>query len=300
MRFFWLLGISVGASLGAMAQDATNQIPAPAVPPSFTLWQLPSQSHSQIMSYVVRSTGGKLVVIDGGTRKDAPYLRDFIRARGGHVEAWFATHPHDDHVEALEKTLREPDGLEIKALYASMPDAAWMKEVSDPSELNTYTQLMEALAQANRAFEPLQVSQTLDLDGIHIEVLGVANPEFRKNPLNNSSLVLRFSDASKSVLFLADLGFQGGQKLLNGPMADRLPSDYVQMAHHGQNGVSEAFYKKVNPKYCLWPTPKWLWDNDSGAGPGSGHWRTLEVRGWMEKLPIRKHYPMFEGLQTIE
>lgn len=37
----------------------------------------------------------------------------------------------------------------------------------------------------------------------------------------------------------------GGNKLLNSPMADRLPSNYVQMAHHGQNGVNEAFSRRV-------------------------------------------------------
>ena len=79
-----------------------------------------------------------------------------------------------------------------------------------------------------------------------------------------------------------------------------MPSDYVQMAHHGQNGVGEAVYQKIQPKYCLWPTPKWLWDNDNGGGEDSGKYHTKEVRGWMERLPIQKHYRMFDGLQKIE
>ena len=111
---------------------------------------------------------------------------------------------------------------------------------------------------------------------------------------------MRVSDAAKSVLFLADLGVEGGEQLLHGPLAKRLPSDYVQMAHHGQTGVNEAFYQHVNPSYCLWPTPKWLWDNDNGGGKNSGHWRTLEVRAWMDKLPIKAHYPMYEGVHRID
>jgi len=35
------------------------------------------------------------------------------------------------------------------------------------------------------------------------------------------------------------LGVEGGRKLLNSPYAKRLPADYLQMAHHGQNGVEE-------------------------------------------------------------
>jgi hypothetical protein len=108
------------------------------------------------------------------------------------------------------------------------------------------------------------------------------------------------SDDVKSVLFTGDLGAEGGEKLLKSKYADALPSDYVQMAHHGQAGVTEAFYRKVNPSYCLWPTPQWLWDNDKGQGKGSGHWKTLAVRAWMDKLNIKRHYVMFQGLQQID
>ena len=33
---------------------------------TFTLWQLPEQTASQMMSYVLRTAGGKVIVIDGG------------------------------------------------------------------------------------------------------------------------------------------------------------------------------------------------------------------------------------------
>lgn len=294
-----LIAIALGGVLGAADQAAVEPAAAGAQQ-SFTVWQLPNQAPAQMMSYVIRSVGGKLIVIDGGWDSDAPYLKDFIRARGGCVEAWFITHPHDDHVSALIAILRNPEGIEMKALYTSMPDAAWVKEVCSASEHSVYEVLVTSLAQVQRTFTPLSLGQTLDIDAIHIEVLGVCNPEIRNNPLNNSSLVLRFSDSQKSVLFLGDLGIEGGQKLLNSPMSERLPSDYVQMAHHGQNGVGEDVYQRINPNYCLWPTPKWLWDNDNGGGKGSGPWKTEEVRAWMDRLSIRKHYVMFEGLQEIQ
>jgi len=34
----------------------------------FSLWQLPSQTRSQMMSYVLSTRGGKVMVIDGGNR----------------------------------------------------------------------------------------------------------------------------------------------------------------------------------------------------------------------------------------
>ncbi len=118
--------------------------------------------------------------------------------------------------------------------------------------------------------------------------------------VNNSSAVWRVDGGGKSVLFLGDLGVEGGKKLLAGPSRSRLEADYVQMAHHGQQGVSEEFYKAVKPKCCLWPTPGWLWENDRGKGRNSGPWKTLEVRAWMEKLNVQKHYVAKDGLQRID
>ncbi len=67
----------------------------------------------------------------------------------------------------------------------------------------------------------------------------------------------------------------------------------------GQTAASFS-EQQVNPSYCLWPTPQWLWDNDKGQGKGSGTWKTLTVRGWMDKLDIKRHYVMFHGLQQID
>ncbi len=267
---------------------------------TFTLWQLPNQTRQQMMSYVLKTRGGKLVVIDGGTAGDAPYLRDFLKNLGGRVERWFITHPHDDHCNALCEILKNPDGIEIGEIHASLPDAAWVSEVADPSEKKTHAELLAVLAQANRQLNEVSLGQEIRLDGMAIQVIGIKNPELRKNPINNSCMVLRVSDEQKSVLFLADLGYEAGEKLLGSHYADRLCADYVQMAHHGQNGVSEAVYQLVRPAYCLWPTPKWLWENDPGTGPGTGRWKTLEVRAWMERFPIRRNYLEFEGLHRIE
>ncbi len=267
---------------------------------SFSLWQLPNQTPTQMMSYVIQTPNNKVIVIDGGNAGDAPYLAEFLKGLGNVVDAWFISHAHSDHFDALGEILKQPGPLEIKAIHASMPTQAWVDKVGGDGEKKSLRQFNQTLAQAGKTINDLGLGQELEIDGLRIEVLGVRNPEIKANPVNNSSLVLRIADPAKSVLFLGDLGVEGGNKLLNGPMAGRLQAGYVQMAHHGQNGVSEAFYQRVNPAYCLWPAPKWLWDNDNGGGKDSGPWRTLEVRAWMAKLPIKAHYPMFKGILSIQ
>ena len=266
----------------------------------FSLWQLPNQTHTQMMSYVIRTSSGKVIVIDGGNAGDAPYLAEFLEGQGNTVEAWFISHAHSDHFDALREILKAPRALQIKEIYGSLPSQEWMDNVGSDGEKESLRRFNQALDDAGRTLTGLSLGQIIEIDGVRFEVLGVKNPEITQNPVNNSSFVLRVSDPNKSVLFPGDLGVEGGEKLLRGPMAGRIQADYVQMAHHGQNGVNEAFYQRVNPSYCLWPTPKWLWDNDNGGGKDSGPWRTLEVRAWMDKLPIKAHYPMFEGLCKIE
>jgi len=285
------------SAAAAKAADHEQHAPAQA---SFTLWQLPAQTPSQMMSYVIRSAGGKVIVIDGGTTGDAPYLRKFLAKLGNNVPAWFITHPHSDHVGAVSEILVHLQGLTIGTMYASMPDSDWVAKCVPRDEVVEVADFRNALKAAGRSTTDVAVGQILLIDGIRIEVLGIRNPEITGNALNNSSVVLRVSDKAKTVLFLGDLGVEGGEKLLRSAGRDRLRADYVQMAHHGQNGVGENVYRAIQPSYCLWPTPRWLWNNDAGKGPGTGPWRTLEVRAWMSKLNVKGHYVSADGLCRIE
>lgn len=39
---------------------------------------------------------------------------------------------------------------------------------------------------------------------------------------------------------------------------------------------------------------------DEGKGFNTAHHQTVEVRGWMKELGVKKHYIMFEGDQVID
>ena len=291
--------ICAAATLGFCSvelQSADNDVS------TFTLWQLPSQTPSQNMSYVLRSREGAVVVIDGGNTGDAEYLRGFLAPLGNRVTAWFVSHPHPDHVDALTVLLRQPQGLTIDCIYGSTPDEAWVAEhePNPPTHLATVRNFNQAIHDRGQAFQELSPGQRIEIDGMLIEVLGIKNTEIVANAINNSSIVLRIADDHKSVLFTGDLGVEGGRKLLKSEYGARLSADYVQMAHHGQAGVDINFYRAVRPRYCLWPTPTWLWDNDSGGGKGSGPWQTISVRQWMDRMNVEKHYVSADGLIRID
>ncbi|MBI3919905.1 MAG: MBL fold metallo-hydrolase [Armatimonadetes bacterium] len=274
--------------------------------PTFILWQLPAQTQTQMMSYVIQTArtrialDARVMVLDGGNAGDAAYLKGFLAALGGEVEAWFITHSHLDHVDAITEILSQPGDLAVRAIYASLPDLEWISRYGGEEEIDAPTRLDAALREGGIPVVELRAGEDLCIGGVQIEVLRVWNPGIQVNALNNSSIVLRMSDGRKSVLFTGDLGVEGGLEILSSPLRDRLRADYCQMAHHGQNGVSREFYQAVTPVHCLWPTPGWLWDNDTGDGKGTGPFRTLEVRAWMEELGVRSHYVMAEGLHRIE
>ena len=121
--------------------------------------------------------------------------------------------------------------------------------------------------------------------------------------INDTSCVYLMEVNGQKILFLGDLGVKGGNRLLARVDLSMLCVDYVQMAHHGQGGVDRSVYEAIRPRFCLWCTPTWLWDNiDRNLGRyDSGQYKTVIVRGWMSEMGcVKRHYRMWEGTQVIK
>lgn len=112
--------------------------------------------------------------------------------------------------------------------------------------------------------EIVSLNQRINIGKDKIEVLRTYNPKIKNNAGNNSSSIYKMTVKKNTLLFLGDLGIEGGEELLSLNKSSIKNMDYVQMAHHGQAGVSEDVYKIINPKYCMWPTTDWLWKNKDG------------------------------------
>ncbi len=256
----------------------------------FSLWQLGAFFEEVQMGYLLRTDEGNIIVIDGGGTATAPILQSYLKQLGGRVHTWIITHPHTDHMNALLEILNDKAIGIDRILHVALEDAWVLKNEKD--NYDTYKRYVDMLKISTvPKIDMVEGDRIMLGDGVNMEVLGTGNPDIVVNAINNSSMVFKISSKSKSVLFLGDLGDLGGNALLNSKVIDKLKSDYVQMAHHGQRGVSKEFYSTVNAKYALWPTPKWLWNNQlAGKAEGSGTWKTLEVRAWMNELNIQKNY----------
>ena len=185
----------LGVVFGATAEETAVHRP------SFTLWQLPERTPTQMMSYVIRTLNDSLIVIDGGNTGDASYLRAFIQERGGVVDTWIISHPHSDHTDALTALLSEPECPAIGRIVASLPEPAWIEAHEQPA-LEPFERLLEAVTKANVPLHEVELGETMDIDGVRVEVIAVKNPEIHPNAINNSSMAFRIEDDVKSVLFL--------------------------------------------------------------------------------------------------
>lgn len=266
---------------------------------TFTLWQLPSQINTIGNSYVIRTNNNKIIVIDGGVKEEENYLRGFLGALGNVVDCWFVTHPHGDHIGALTKILEDPKGITIREICQSTFSDNLLE--SEPGSKKDAVKYYETVKKSGIKSTELTPGMVFTFGNTTFKILGIKNEELAStNPYNNSSVVMRVSDPVKSILFLADTGKEAGDKLLNGPFKDELDCDYIQMAHHGQQGVSMDFYRTVKFRACLWPTPTWVYNNDGGKGFNTAHLKTMETRETIEELNITEQYFSFAGLTMIE
>lgn len=254
--------------------------------------QLSPQTPCQMMGYVIITENDKIIVVDGGTEGDADNLTKYINEHGSKVDYWFVTHLHNDHAGALYKIVNTTD-IEIDNIYVSANDKDWYIE-NEPKRAKFSTDFIDMLNESrikNKVREPY-VNEKINFDNIDIEILGIRNPEILTNCGNNQSMVIKLSYNDNSILFLGDTGVESEAKLIKN-QREKLKSNIVQMAHHGQAGVDFELYKTIDPETCLFPTSDWIWDNYDGT------LKIDETKDWIKKLNVKNLYIAKDGDQVI-
>ena len=261
------------------------------------LIMLTNKSASQMMSFVITTKNGKVIVVDGGTPEDADHLKETILAKGGHVDAWFLTHAHTDHCGAFAKLTRDgmntnANGLSVDAVYYNFATSAWYHENEEYRAEFADEAIAMTAAYGDRA-HVVHRGDLLDIDGVKVYVMNdpylVAN-----NSINNSSVAYRMQIGNSIVQFLGDMGEDVGEMFLKDHAGEDLKCNIVQMAHHGQYGVGKSFYQALAPEACLWCAPAWLYEDYSNQ------YYTKEVRGWMNELGVKENYCIKNGDQILK
>lgn len=260
---------------------------------------LGNTTQSQMFGCVIQS-GMYTIVIDGGTMQDDDQLMHFLRQKASsHVNAWFFTHPHHDHIGCFVNICKKTTRIMIDKIYCHFPDRKQIQEYARVEEgekelINDFFRVCNRMK-----MHRLHTGDVFEFGDVTIRTLRVYNPMIQENFLNNSSSVFRIEGKHASVLILGDLGIAGGDDLMKNCPLSLLKTDYTQMAHHGQRGVSKEFYDYIKPKRCIWATPDWLWNNDAGKGHDTGPWQTIRTREWVLSMGVTEHIIEKDGIQRF-
>lgn len=240
------------------------------------LYQLNNHSRTQMMGYVLASNNA-VIVIDGGTLSDGAALEELLLRLGGKADAWFITHAHFDHVLALTYIL-ERGKINIGTLYFKFPDIGVLVEYERRENrfCMCAEKFLDCVKRSGVNVVTAQKDETIKIGSFDVKVL--TDGGRRTENINDSSVVYRVNTRGDSILFLGDLG-ENEENSLMAEYPDEIRCPIVQMAHHGQGGVSEKFYDFVCPAVCLWSTPQWLWTNRDGTA----QYQTLLTRAWVQK-----------------
>lgn len=223
-----------------------------------------SAGGDQLMFYTLQDNKGHLIVVDGGWTADAEYVRSVIKSLGRHVDAWFITHPHQDHAGAFVEIYKNLGKIKIDKVYAvDMASPEVCKEKAPWDETVVYDEWLKLdIAQLNF----VHAGDTVDVAGLSVEIFNAYDEyvyDLSNDLLNDGSMMFKVTANEESMLFCADVGKRMSDYLLD-TWGDSLKADYIQMGHHGNGGLKSDFYKSVGAKGAFFDAPEWLMHDTSG------------------------------------
>ena len=259
-------------------------------------------THHYMQSHIIREESGKILVVDGGTRNDARYLLSLLKRITGqevpHIDGWFFTHPHSDHMDCFFEVMKElSDEIEFDAIYCNFPPLSYFDKEADDPRITLETFLSYA-PRFDDKIVTLREGDVVRLGSCSFEVLLTPDTSIEENKGNNATTVIRLRLGSKSILLLGDLGAEGSRRLLE-KHGKALKSDLCQVSHHGQRGCTRAVYAAIAPEGCIWTAPDWLWDKGKNEFDFS-HNRIEVEWNWMKELGVKNHYVVHSGDVCIE
>ena len=281
------------------------------------LYQL-TETSQFMMSFVLVIKANNAIVIDGGREEDMPLLKEYLGGR--HISAWILTHPHMDHISGLIAEFRRNRlaDFDIEGLYYHFPPYHELNGRTDVPAPDYFNRDLNDILPAFLEIEPelsniahiVNQGDSLDVDECHIEFIFSYHDGLFSNPMNDSSLVFHITTPNKKVLFLGDLGPEGGDVLYE-ESRHLLKSDIVQMAHHGHMNVGMEVYAAIMPEACMWCCADWLYNEPEIPSylrdreklrrmQRERMYGTTVTRQWMDMLGVKTHYVTKDGTNIIE
>ena len=225
------------------------------------------------MSYAIRLTDGRFIVIDGGREliPDAERLMDCLKEgapdRRPVIAAWIFTHPHPDHYYCFFPFLeRYREDVEIEKIFLNFPEANdlihYPKLVSKSNReagITTNAHLLllrEKFGELNTPVYCPHTGQIYQIGDAMLEILASMDDTIGLSEnINAASVVIRMELGGQTILWATDASCEAAR--LAERYGNYLKADILQVPHHGFGigtpAANIAAYQLIAPQVCLLP-----------------------------------------------
>lgn len=229
------------------------------------------------MSYVIRLTDGRFIVIDGGRdfEPDRKRLFECLSESSPDekpiVAAWILTHPHSDHYLCFIGFMDEyGDRAVVERYILNFPEADDFghypklerkdRRFEDSSGITNIPKMWDRIEGSGGVAYMAHTGQRFNIGGASLEILASMDDTIhRSQNINASSLVIRMELEGQVILWATDASFSEAR--LPEKYGEYLKSDILQVPHHGfQCGTAESMmrgYDLIQPKICLLPVSEY-------------------------------------------
>ena len=246
-------------------------------------------STDAVLCMVYQAADGSFVIIDGGYGDDKSY--DWVINEGTSAEknfrierdnekdmaelwsllerltpegqkpqvTWMITHADPDHICLAPVFMKAyKDKFDLNLVCYNFPDPETVGVVNGGGAAK-FKGYMDAFINAvNNNFPNAQhmvfhTGEKLYLPGTEIEFLFTPEDYWPNSMpwMNHTSCAWRITAEGKSILITGDCETGLNSQMVS-VFGNYLKSDILQLNHHGSNGATLAFYKKVQPTVAFW------------------------------------------------
>ena len=260
-----------------------------------------------IMSFIIKTKNGKLIVIDGGHAAETEYLLDVLSKlapEGGVpvVAAWFLTHLHGDHYGAFANIVAHydeyKDKVRVENYYCNLAEEEFYTTLSrDAGEWCKPARdtILSSGDVLGCTVHTVNTGDVIEIDGMSFRVIHVPDMNYaREMSMNDSSVVYKLTaSCGQTVMFLGDAEWMCNNDLLENHR-DELKSDVVQVGHHGCGNVSKECYAAIGAEYYLWQLGNRSWYGEKGQGLNTHNTGVIATRNNIMSLGAKRENIFFD------
>lgn len=229
--------------------------------PLFTQVQLSYATASEGMSYLVRLSDGRFIVIDGG-QKEADYLEskhlyNLMKEQNVldkiTIAAWIVTHAHGDHQQVPIEFMNyyTANDITIEQVLFNYP-----ADTANAAQTNAFVAAVNAWGDSGTKRVTPYIGQEFYYADAKIEILhtidAYAPGQIDGEDFNNTSTVFTIELGGQKIMILGDMHTIGNDHLVK-LYGSYLKSDISQWAHHGVGGATRELYVEIDPAVIVLP-----------------------------------------------